>query len=378
MTAAGGPPPGTSGYSGPGGPSTAPAHAAPSGGGNGLAAEVHTLERAIFEVKRIIVGQDQLVEHMLVGLLSKGHVLLEGVPGVAKTLAVETFAKVVGGTFARIQFTPDLVPTDIIGTRIYRQGKEEFDIELGPVVANFILADEINRAPAKVQSALLEVMAERHVSIGGKTFPMPKPFLVMATQNPIEQEGVYALPEAMRDRFLFKINIDYPSPEEEREIIYRMGVTPPQPKQILEPGDLLRLQDVAATIFVHHALVDYVVRVVTASRRPDQFGMPDAKAWVAYGASPRASLGIIAAARALALVRGRDYVIPQDVLEVIPDVMRHRLVLTYDALADEISAETVITRILQTVAMPQVNAVPQQGHSLHPVVPAAAAAASGR
>src|ERR1700693_1838060 len=322
MTSAGGPPRGTSGYSGPGSSSTAPAHAAPGGGGNGLAAEVHTLERAIFEVKRIIVGQDQLVERMLVGLLAKGHVLLEGVPGVAKTLAVETFARVVGGTFARIQFTPDLVPTDIIGTRIYRQGKEEFDIELGPVVANFILADEINRAPAKVQSALLEVMAERHVSIGGKTFPMPKPFLVMATQNPIEQEGVYALPEAMRDRFLFKINIDYPSPEEEREIIYRMGVTPPQPKQILEPGDLLRLQDVAATIFVHPALVDYVVRVVTATRRPDQFGMPDAKAWVAYGASPRASLGIIAAARALALVRGRDYVIPQDVLEVIPGVRR--------------------------------------------------------
>src|ERR1700737_118073 len=231
MTSAGGPPPGASDYSGPGGQPGHPAHEAPSGGADGLAAEVHTLERAIFEVKRIIVGQDQLVERMLVGLLSKGHVLLEGVPGVAKTLAVETFAKVVGGTFARIQFTPDLVPTDIIGTRIYRQGKEEFDIELGPVVANFILADEINRAPAKVQSALLEVMAERHVAIGGKTFPMPNPFIVMATQNPIEQEGVYALPEAQRDRFLFKINVGYPTPEEEREIIYRMGVCPPDPTQ---------------------------------------------------------------------------------------------------------------------------------------------------
>ena len=196
-----------------------------------LQGEVHTLERAIFEVKRIIVGQDQLVERMLVGLLAKGHVLLEGVPGVAKTLAVETFAKVVGGTFARIQFTPDLVPTDIVGTRIYRLGKEEFDIELGPVMVNFLLADEINRAPAKVQSALLEVMAERKVSIGGKTFPLPNPFLVMATQNPIEQEGVYALPEAQRDRFLFKLNIDYPTPEEEREIIYRMGVTPPSPSR---------------------------------------------------------------------------------------------------------------------------------------------------
>jgi MoxR-like ATPase len=377
MTSAGGPPPGTSGYSGPGSSPTAPAHAAPGGGGNGLAAEVHTLERAIFEVKRIIVGQDQLVERMLVGLLSKGHVLLEGVPGVAKTLAVETFAKVVGGTFARIQFTPDLVPTDIIGTRIYRQGKEEFDTELGPVVANFLLADEINRAPAKVQSALLEVMQERQVSIGGKRFPLPNPFLVMATQNPIEHEGVYPLPEAQRDRFLFKINVSYPSPEEEREIIYRMGVKPPEPKQILDTGDLLRLQEVASNNFVHHALVDYVVRVVTATRHPEQLGMNDVKSWISFGASPRASLGIIAASRSLALVRGRDYVIPQDIVEVIPDVLRHRLVLTYDALADEISSEVVINRILQTVGMPQVNAVPQQGHSVPPAMQVAGAA-SGR
>jgi MoxR-like ATPase len=375
MTAAGGPPPGASGYPGPGGPSGPGAHEA-SGGADGLAADVHTLERAIFEVKRIIVGQDQLVERMLVGLLSKGHVLLEGVPGVAKTLAVETFAKVVGGTFSRIQFTPDLVPTDIIGTRIYRQGKEEFDTELGPVVANFLLADEINRAPAKVQSALLEVMAERQVSIGGKRFPLPNPFLVMATQNPIEHEGVYQLPEAQRDRFLFKINVGYPSPEEEREIIYRMGVTPPQPKQILAPGDLVRLQGIAANSFVHHALVDYVVRVVFATRVPEQLGMNDVKTWIAFGASPRASLGIIAAARSLALVRGRDYVIPQDVVEVIPDVLRHRLVLTYDALADEITSEVVINRVLQTVALPQVNAVPQQGHSVPPVMQAATA--SGR
>jgi MoxR-like ATPase len=377
MTSAGGPPPGTSGYSGPGSASTAPAHAASGGGGNGLAAEVQTLERAIFEVKRIIVGQDQLVERMLVGLLSKGHVLLEGVPGVAKTLAVETFAKVVGGTFARIQFTPDLVPTDIIGTRIYRQGKEEFETELGPVVANFLLADEINRAPAKVQSALLEVMQERQVSIGGKRYPLPNPFLVMATQNPIEHEGVYPLPEAQRDRFLFKINVTYPSPEEEREIIYRMGVKPPEPKQILDTGDLLRLQDLAANNFVHHALVDYVVRVVTATRHPEQLGMNDVKSWISFGASPRASLGIIAASRSLALVRGRDYVIPQDIVEVIPDVLRHRLVLTYDALADEISSEIVINRVLQTIGMPQVNAVPQQGHSVPPAMQAAGAA-SGR
>jgi MoxR-like ATPase len=199
----------------------------------------------------------------------------------------------------------------------------------------------------------------------------------MATQNPIEQEGVYPLPEAQRDRFLFKINVGYPTPEEEREIIYRMGVTPPEPKQVFNPGDLLRLQDLAANNFVHHALVDYVVRVVTATRQPEQFGMPDVKTWIAFGASPRASLGIIAAARALALVRGRDYVIPQDVIEVIPDVLRHRLVLTYDALADDISPETVINRILQTVALPQVNAIPQQGHSVPPVMAPPASAAQG-
>src|SRR5512142_3147300 len=274
MTAAGGPPPGAGGYSGPGGYSGSPAHEGPAGGGDSLAAEVHTLERAIFEVKRIIVGQDQLVERMLVGLLSKGHVLLEGVPGVAKTLAVETFAKVVGGTFARIQFTPDLVPTDIIGTRIYRQGKEEFDIELGPVVVNFLLADEINRAPAKVQSALLEVMAEQHVSIGGQTHQVPRPFLVMATQNPIEQEGVYPLPEAQRDRFLMKIHVGYPTDAEEREIVYRMGVSPPTPSAVFTPVDLVALQGKADEVFVHNALVDYAVRLVLATRSPADYGMP--------------------------------------------------------------------------------------------------------
>ncbi|KAA8885853.1 MoxR family ATPase [Nocardia colli] len=327
---------------------------APASTPDTLERDVQTLEKAIYEVKRVIVGQDRLVERLLVGVLARGHVLLEGVPGIAKTLAVETFAKVIGGSFSRVQFTPDLVPTDLIGTRIYRQGREEFDTELGPVVANFVLADEINRAPAKVQSALLEVMAERHVSIGGKTYPMPNPFLVMATQNPIESEGVYPLPEAQRDRFLFKVVVDYPSVEEEREIIYRMGVTPPEATRILTPEDVVRLQQVAATVFVHHALVDYVVRVIAATRKPADFGMQDVASWIAYGASPRASLGIIAAARAVALIRGRDYVVPQDVVEVIPDVLRHRLVLSYDALADEISPEEVITRVLQTVGMPQV------------------------
>ncbi len=325
-----------------------------SSGESTLAKDVATLEKAIYEVKRVIVGQDRLVERLLVGVLARGHVLLEGVPGIAKTLAVETFATVVGGTFSRVQFTPDLVPTDLIGTRIYRQGREEFDTELGPVVANFVLADEINRAPAKVQSALLEVMAERHVSIGGKTYPMPDPFLVMATQNPIESEGVYPLPEAQRDRFLFKVLVDYPSVEEEREIVYRMGVVPPVAKRILDAAEVVRLQKVASGIFVHHALVDYVVRVIQATRNPAQFGLNDVADWIAYGASPRASLGIIAASRALALIRGRDYVVPQDVLEVIPDVLRHRLVLSYDALADEVSPEDIITRILQTVGLPQV------------------------
>jgi MoxR-like ATPase len=323
------------------------------------ARDAQLIERTVFEIQRVIVGQDRLVERMLVGLLARGHLLLEGVPGVAKTLAVETVARVVGGTFSRIQFTPDLVPADILGTRIYRQGREQFDVELGPVMANFVLADEINRAPAKVQSALLEVMAERHVSIGGTTYPMPAPFLVLATQNPIENEGVYPLPEAQRDRFLFKILVQYPTVEEEREIIYRMGVHPPEPHRVLDPTELIRLQEVAARVFVHHALVDYVVRLVLATRTPAEHGLSDVAGWVAYGASPRASLGIVAAARAMALIRGRDYVLPQDVIDVSADVLRHRLVLSYDALADGVPVEHIVTRVLQTVPLPQVSARPQ-------------------
>jgi len=340
----------------------------PHGNGNGGGGEQHgpeldaqLLERTVFEVKRIIVGQDRLVERMLVGLLAKGHLLIEGVPGVAKTLAVETFARVVGGTFNRIQFTPDLVPADLLGTRIYRAGREEFDTELGPVVANFVLTDEINRAPAKVQSALLEVMAERQVSIGGTTYPMPNPFLVLATQNPIENEGVYPLPEAQRDRFLFKLLVGYPEPDEEREIVYRMGVVPPVAHQVLPISELIRLQSVAANVFVHHALVDYVVRLVYASRTPAAHGLTEVAGWLSYGASPRASLGIVAAARALALVRGRDFVVPQDVVDVAPDVLRHRLVLSYDALADGIDVEAVLTRLLRAVPLPQVAAFPASG-----------------
>ncbi len=338
---------GARGGAGPGQPQGQPVHT-PAG-------DAAMLERTVFEVKRVIVGQDRLVERMLVGLLAKGHLLIEGVPGVAKTLAVETFARVVGGTFSRIQFTPDLVPSDLIGTRIYRVGREQFDIELGPVVANFVLTDEINRAPAKVQSALLEVMAERHVSIGGKTFQMPDPFLVMATQNPIENEGVYPLPEAQRDRFLFKLLVGYPEPDEEREIVYRMGVVPPVAQQVLPVGELVRLQDVASNVFVHHALVDYVVRLVFATRTPAEHGLTEVAGWLSYGASPRASLGIIAAARALALVRGRDFVVPQDVIDVSADVLRHRLVLSYDALADGIPVEVILGRLLQAIPLPQVS-----------------------
>jgi MoxR-like ATPase len=327
------------------------------------------IERTMFEIKRVIVGQDRMIERMLVALLARGHCLLEGVPGVAKTLAVETLATVVGGTFARLQFTPDLVPSDIVGTRIYRPGSEKFDTELGPVFANFVLADEINRAPAKVQSALLEVMAEQQVSIGGTTYPMSAPFLVLATQNPIEHEGVYPLPEAQRDRFLMKIVVDYPTAEEEREIVYRMGVEPPVAEQVLTSGDLLRLQHAADRVFVHHALVDYVVRVVLATRTPADHGMPDVAGWVAYGASPRASLGMIAAARALSLMRGRDYVLPQDVLDVAPDILRHRLVLSYDALADGVPSEHVVRRVLQTVPLPQVSPRQRAGGPPVPVLP---------
>ncbi|WP_370430637.1 AAA family ATPase [Blastococcus sp. Marseille-P5729] len=320
----------------------------------------------MLEVKKVIVGQDRLIERMLVALLAKGHLLLEGVPGVAKTLAVESLARSVGGTFARLQFTPDLVPADIVGTRIYRPGTEEFQTELGPIFANFVLTDEINRAPAKVQSALLEVMAEKQVSIGGVTHEVPQPFLVMATQNPIESEGVYPLPEAQRDRFLMKVNVDYPTVEEEREIIYRMGSEPPVAESVLSIEELAALQKQASKVFVHHALVDYVVRIVFATRSPKDLGLEDVASWITYGASPRASLGIIAAGRGLALVRGRDYLLPQDVLDIAGDVLRHRLVLSYDALADAVPADHVVKRILSTVPVPQVSARPSRGQGPRP------------
>ncbi|MEU7617515.1 MoxR family ATPase [Micromonospora rifamycinica] len=325
------------------------------------------LERALFEIKRVIVGQDRMVERMFVALLARGHCLLEGVPGVAKTLAVETLARVVGGEFARVQFTPDLVPADIMGTRIYRQSSEKFDVELGPVFVNFLLADEINRAPAKVQSALLEVMSERQVSIGGQTHRVPDPFLVMATQNPIEQEGVYPLPEAQRDRFLMKIVVGYPTDAEEREIVYRMGVAAPEPAQVFSADDLLALQRKADQVFVHNALVDYAVRLVLATRSPAEHGMPDVARLIQYGASPRASLGLVRATRALALLRGRDYALPQDVQDIAPDILRHRLVLSYDALADDVPADHVVHRVMSTIPLPSV-APRQQASSAPPPV----------
>ena len=278
-----------------------------------VAQAAERLEQAIFEVKRVIVGQDRVVERLLVCVLAHGHTLIEGVPGLAKTLAAETMARVVGGTFARIQFTPDLLPADVMGTRIYRSGSESFDVELGPVFANFVLADEINRAPAKVQSALLEVMAERQVSIGGTSYPVPRPFLVLATQNPIEQEGVYPLPEAQRDRFLMKVVVGYPTPGEEVEIVQRMGVTPPVPREVLTMEGLAAIQALAERVFVPREVVDYAVSLVLATREPERFALADLRELVSYGASPRASLGLVAAGRALALMRGRTYVLPQDV-----------------------------------------------------------------
>jgi MoxR-like ATPase len=328
-------------------PSAAPATSTP-------AEDATLLERALFEIKRVIVGQDRMVERMFVALLARGHCLLEGVPGVAKTLAVETLAKVVGGSFARVQFTPDLVPADIMGTRIYRQSSEKFDVELGPVFVNFLLADEINRAPAKVQSALLEVMSERQVSIGGQSHRVPDPFLVMATQNPIEQEGVYPLPEAQRDRFLMKIVVGYPTDAEEREIVYRMGVAAPEPARVFDTTDLVALQRKADQVFVHNALVDYAVRLVLATRAPAAHGMPDVARLIQYGASPRASLGLVRATRALALLRGRDYALPQDVQDIAPDILRHRLVLSYDALADDVPADHVVHRVMSTIPLPSV------------------------
>ncbi|MCW2849492.1 MAG: ATPase [Marmoricola sp.] len=321
----------------------------------GTAEVAALLESAQFEIKRVLVGQDRMIERMLVGLLARGHLLLEGVPGVAKTLAVRTLAEVIGGTFHRLQFTPDLMPSDIVGTRMWRPSTESFDIELGPVFANLVLADEINRAPAKVQSALLEAMAERQVSVGGRTYPLPAPFLVLATQNPIESEGVYALPEAQRDRFLMKIDVAYPGADDELAILQRMSVAPPRSRELLTIDQVLGLQTAADQVFVHHAVAQYAVALVMATREPARYGVEPISAHVEFGVSPRATLGLVASARALALVRGRDFVLPHDVADLAADVISHRLVLTFDALADGVNPKQVVDYILSVVPAPQVS-----------------------
>ncbi len=312
------------------------------------------LRDALAEVRRVIVGQEHMVERLLVALLARGHCLLEGVPGVAKTLAASTLATVVGGEFARIQFTPDLVPSDIVGTRVYHPSREAFDVELGPVFVNFLLADEINRAPAKVQSALLEVMAERQVTLAGETHPLPRPFIVLATQNPIESEGVYPLPEVQRDRFLFKVRVTHPSAHEELEILHRMSVTPPTPRPVLDPARLAALQAMADQVSVHQLVADYVVRLVMATRSPAEYGLPELQENIEIGVSPRATLGLVAAGRGLALLRGRDYLLPDDVRDVAVDVMSHRLMLTFDAIADGIDPEDVVRQVLAAVPPPLV------------------------
>ena len=313
------------------------------------------------EIKRVIVGQDHLVERLLVALLSRGHILLEGVPGLAKTLAIKTVAAVVGGTFRRIQFTPDLVPADLVGTRVYNQRSGEFGVELGPVFANLLLADEINRAPAKVQSALLEVMQERQVTIGGQTYTVPDPFLVLATQNPIENEGTYQLPEAQVDRFMFKTVVSYPNLREELVIVDRATEPAPRLRTLLTPERMLKLQSEADAVTVDARVRQYAVYLVAATRQPDLFDLRHLKRYVAYGASPRASINLILASRALALLRGRSYALPMDVWTIAPDVLRHRIILSYEALAEDVTAELVVEEVLRKIPMPRLGLPGEEG-----------------
>jgi MoxR-like ATPase len=313
------------------------------------------LEQALFEIRRVIAGQDAMLERVLVCLLAQGHLLIEGVPGLAKTLTIKTTAGVLGGTFSRIQFTPDLVPSDLVGTRVYRAGEGTFDTELGPVFCNFLLADEINRAPAKVQSALLEVMQERQVTIGHTTHPVPDPFLVMATQNPIESEGTYPLPEAQVDRFMLKVVIGYPEHDEELTVVQRQLVEPPELRQALSLDDLQALQRAAFGIYVDPALVSYAVAIATATRKPAEHGLADLRDYIAFGASPRGPISLVQAGRALALVRGRDYVLAEDLQLLAKDALRHRLVLTYQALAEEVSPDSILDRVTAAVPVPQLD-----------------------
>jgi MoxR-like ATPase len=318
------------------------------------------LEAALFEVKRVIVGQEGMLERVLVALLSGGHLLLEGVPGLAKTRTIATLAQVLGGSFHRIQFTPDLVPSDLVGTRIWRPDTAAFDVELGPVFCNFLLADEINRAPAKVQSALLEVMQEHQVTIGRQSFTVPEPFLVLATQNPIEQDGTYPLPEAQIDRFMMKVVVDYPNFSEEMSIVARSLVEPPGLREILSLEQLQALQRAAGGVYVDRLVAEYAVALCDATRHPATYQLADLVPYIAYGASPRGSINLVAAARALAVLRGRGYALPQDVQELARDVLRHRLVLTYQALAEQVTADKLLTAVLDAIQAPRIDLAKDQ------------------
>jgi MoxR-like ATPase len=313
------------------------------------------LEQALFEIRRVIAGQEEMLERVLVCLLAGGHLLIEGVPGLAKTLTIKSTASVLGGTFKRIQFTPDLVPSDLVGTRVFRPDKSDFEIDLGPVFCNFLLADEINRAPAKVQSALLEVMQERQVTIGHDTFPVPDPFLVLATQNPIESEGTYPLPEAQVDRFMLKVLVDYPAHDEELTVVARSLQAPPELERVLTLEELRDLQGQVSKMYVDPTLISWVVDLASATRRPAEHGAAAMAPYISYGASPRGPISVIAASRALALIRGRDYVVAADVEALVRDAFRHRIVLSYQALAEEVTADQVLDEVLAALAPPQLE-----------------------
>jgi MoxR-like ATPase len=310
------------------------------------------MERILYEVKKVIVGQDHFLERVLVAVLAQGHLLVEGVPGLAKTLTVKTLAKTIRGSFKRIQFTPDLVPADLVGTRIYNQKTGDFITSLGPVFTNLLLADEINRAPAKVQSALLEVMQERQVTIAGESYRVPEPFLVMATQNPIETEGTYPLPEAQVDRFMMKVLVGYPTEEEEFVIVDRVTGMPNDVVPMATTEQLSALQQECRSLYVDPSLKQYAVRLASATRDPDRYGISGLAKYVSFGASPRASINLIEGARALAFLRGRTYVVPADVTDLVPDVFRHRLVLSYEALAEATTADDVILRVMKHLPAP--------------------------
>ncbi|MGQ0752599.1 MAG: AAA family ATPase [Betaproteobacteria bacterium] len=310
------------------------------------------MERILYEIKRVVVGQDHFLERVLVAILAQGHLLVEGVPGLAKTLTVKTLARTIRGTFKRIQFTPDLLPADLIGTRIYNQKTGDFSTALGPVFANLLLADEINRAPAKVQSALLEVMQERQVTIAGETHKVPAPFLVMATQNPIETEGTYPLPEAQIDRFMMKVLVDYPTEEEEFVIVERVTGAATEVAGVASTEELAALQNECRKVYVDPVFINYAVKLVSATRRCERYGLGELARYITFGGSPRATIGMIEGARALAFLRGRDYVLPEDVADIVPDVLRHRLALSYEALSAGQTADAVIARVMQAVPLP--------------------------